>query len=412
MKKEYLNKWYKLDNAAKIFSLDDKNNTNIFRYSVILYENVDKDKLKEAVEKTLNNYQNFKVKIGIGVFWNYLEYNNKEIVIEEEKEIPCQHIDFKKNNDYLFKVTYYNKKINLDIFHILTDGTGGIIFLKSIIYNYLSLKHNISFKENIDNINYEDQYVKNYDKNIIVNRNHNKAYQLPGKINKSINNTYHYIINLKRLKKVCKKYKVTITEYLTALYVYSIYLSMYDKKEDIIISVPIDLRNYYKVNTLSNFFVCMNINPKILENDLKTFDDILIKINEEFKEKLKVNNVNYYLARDVKLGRNVPIRLIPLFVKKVIIKCLSKSISKNSTSTLSNVGIIDIDNEYKKYINNILALVIPDRNQKIKCTICSYNDKLNITINSNIEDFTFQKTFYKLLQDEIKDVNIESNNLE
>ena len=156
----------------------------------------------------------------------------------------------------------------------------------------------------------------------------------------------------------------------------------------------------------------MNINPKILENDLKTFDDILIKINEEFKEKLKVNNVNYYLARDVKLGRNVPIRLIPLFVKKVIIKCLSKSISKNSTSTLSNVGIIDIDNEYKKYINNILALVIPDRNQKIKCTICSYNDKLNITINSNIEDFTFQKTFYKLLQDEIKDVNIESNNLE
>ena len=145
MKKEYLNKWYKLDNAAKIFSLDDKNNTNIFRYSVILYENVDKDKLKEAVEKTLNNYQNFKVKIGIGVFWNYLEYNNKEIVIEEEKEIPCQHIDFKKNNDYLFKVTYYNKKINLDIFHILTGGAGGIIFLKSIIYNYLSLKHNISF---------------------------------------------------------------------------------------------------------------------------------------------------------------------------------------------------------------------------------------------------------------------------
>ena len=66
----------------------------------------------------------------------------------------------------------------------------------------------------------------------------------------------------------------------------------------------------------------------------------------------------------------------------------------------------------KKYINNILALVIPDRNQKIKCTICSYNDKLNITINSNIEDFIFQKTFYKLLQDEIKDVNIESNNLE
>ena len=38
------------------------------------------------------------------------------------------------NNDYLFKVTYFDKKINVDMCHMLTDGMGGTIFIKSIIY--------------------------------------------------------------------------------------------------------------------------------------------------------------------------------------------------------------------------------------------------------------------------------------
>ena len=414
MRKEYLNKWYKLDNAAKIFSLDDTDNTNIFRYSVILKQEIDKEILKKAVETTLKYYPKFKVKIRMGLFWNYLEYNPKEIIIKEEDEIPCQHIDFRKNNDYLFKVTYYKEKINLDIFHILTDGAGGIKLLKSIIYNYLNIKYNLPYKDEINNtnLNYEDQYLKNYDKSIKGYNNHNKAYQLPGKINKNINSTYHYTIDIKYLKKICKNYNVTITEYLVALYIYAIYLSMYEnkKKEEIIVSVPIDLRKYYKVDTLSNFFACMNINSKITGKSIVTFDEVLAQVHKEFDEKLEVSNVKGYLTRDVKLGTNIPIRLIPLFLKRVVIKCLAKSINKTSTTTLSNVGIIDIDSKYKKYIDNILVLVIPNKNQKIKCTICSYNNKLNITINSNVDDLEFHNRFYRLLQTKIKKFKFESNN--
>ena len=44
-----------------------------------------------------------------------LYLNEKRIIIQEENEIPCEHINFKKNNDYLFKVTYFERKINIDI---------------------------------------------------------------------------------------------------------------------------------------------------------------------------------------------------------------------------------------------------------------------------------------------------------
>ena len=405
--------WRRLDNVAKAFSLYSKNNINIFRYSVILKEKIDSKILEKALNKTLNIYKAFKVKNSSGFFWNYLEINNKKIIIEEESEIPCKRIDFEKNNDYLFKVTYYKNKINLDIFHVLTDGTGAIIFLKSIIYNYLSLKHNIKYNEEIKGecINYEDQYLKNYDKNIKVDSDLENAFLIEGKINRNINNTYHYIININDIKKISKKYNVTLTEYLTSVYIYSIYSSIYNKKtnKEIIIEVPINLRKYYNVDTLSNFFVCMNINPKIIKNKYFTFEEIINSVHNEFKEKNVDYKVKSYLTRDVNLGMNIYIRLVPLFIKKLFIKYLGNLFSRSATSTLSNVGAIKIDDKYKKYIDNILVLVMPGDIQKIKCTICSFNENLNVTINSNIEDIKFQRKFYEILKKDIQKIKIESN---
>ena len=411
MTKEYTkNSWRKLDNTAKIFSLDDIRNTNTFRYSVILKSHIEIEVLKKAVNRSLKNHPAFKVKIGTGFFWNYFEFNTKDPIIRKENDIPCQHIDFKKNNDYLFKVTYYKKKINVDFFHALTDGAGAIQFLKSIIYNYLDLKNNLPFYEEEvqENKKYQDPYLKKYDKTVKEDKSTKDAYLLPKKINKNINNTYHYILNIDDIKKVCKNYQVTITEYLTAIYIYAIYSSLYgeEKKKEIIITIPID----YQVETFTNFFVCTDINPKILEKKLTTFEEILQEVHKEFQEKVKEDKIKSYLARDVKLGTNLPIRLVPLFIKKLFIKYAGSLINNSATSTLSNVGIINIDDEYKKYIDNVLVLVMPGKTQKIKCTICSYGKNLNITMNSNIDDVEFEKTFFQLLKAQIKNIKVESNN--
>ncbi len=411
---KFKSSWRRLDNTAKIFSLDSSDNINIFRYSIILKEDIDADILRCATDVALQNFLAFKVKIGTGLFWNYLEFNPKDIIIEEENDIPCGYIDFKKNNDYLFKVSYFEKKINVDFFHVLTDGTGAIDFVKEIIYNYLKLKYELSIEsKNYIGIEYEDQYLKNYDMKYTYDSKYRVAYQLPGKVNKYINNTYHYIVNVDEIKKVCRKYGVSITEYLTAIYVFSLYRVFHKRQSDkeIMISVPINLRKYYDVDTLSNFFVCMNINSRILEKKLVTFDEILEEIHKEFREGLIDSKVKGYLTRDVDLGMNISIRLVPLFIKKLFIKYIGRVVSRASTSTLSNVGSIKFDMEYEKYIDNVLVLVMPNKMQKIKCTVCSFNNKLNISLNSNIDDVEFQKMFFKMLRRNICEVNVESNNL-
>ena len=195
------------------------------------------------------------------------------------------------------------------------------------------------------------------------------------------------------------------------MYIYAIYLSMYKKnsKKEIAITLPIDLRKYYGVDTLSNFFVCANITPKIKEKKLSTFKEILNQVHLEFQEKLSVDNIKSYLTRDVNLGTNIFIRGVPLPIKKTLMKLIFNIANKTSTSTLSNVGIIDIDNRFKKYIDNILILVMPHQKEKMKCSICSYENKLNITINSKIDDTKFEHTFLKLLEENITNIKLESN---
>ena len=128
--------WRRLDNSAKIFPISaGRKYSTVFRFSVVLNEKIEKETLKKAVNLALEIYKPFKVRMKTGFFWYYFEENPKEPIIEEEKDYPCQYINPRENNNYLFKVTYFENKINIDIFHSLTDGGNGIIFF--IVYHYI-----------------------------------------------------------------------------------------------------------------------------------------------------------------------------------------------------------------------------------------------------------------------------------
>ena len=231
-----------------------------------------------------------------------------------------------------------------------------------------------------------------------------KAYIIPGKVDMKVNNTYHYTVNVDEIKKVSKTKGVTITEYLTALYIYSLYLSMYDKKskKEIALTIPIDIRKHFNVDTLSNFFVCMKINPRIYEKNLSSFEEILDSVKEEFKTNFTESKIKAYLANEVRLGQHIGYRYVPAFIKKFFMGHLGKYFGTSTTSTLSNLGIINFDDRYVSDIDNVYALVMPGRLQKIKCTIGTFGNKLNIMMNSNIEDIIFEKEFYRLLKNDFK----------
>ena len=212
MKKDITNKlpWRRLDNSAKIFpmSTGEKYST-VFRISAVLKNDIQADILQKAVISTLEKYEAFKVRMKEGFFWYYLEQNNIEPIVEEERDYPCKYINPRRNRGYLFKVTYFKNKINIDIFHSLTDGNGGTTFFKEIVYTYLEMCYPEDLKQEnrkARKIEYdiEDSYIKNYNKKIKTNTPNPRAYELKGKkIKLGAISAIHQIIDLEQLKKEC-----------------------------------------------------------------------------------------------------------------------------------------------------------------------------------------------------------------
>ena len=417
MKKSIELKWRKLDNTAKIFPIiSNKNFSSVFRLSCVLSENIQKEMLYDALIQTLETFKVFKVKLKKGFFWYYFETNLKSPIIEEEHTYPCKNINTRKNNNYLFKVTYYKNKINLEIFHSITDGNGAIIFFKAIIYKYLDLKYKLklNLKDNKTlNLNIDDGYLKKYKKTKTNNLNLKRAYNLKGKLLPLYAiSVIHGHINLEDLKRVCKAKNVTITEYLTTVLLYSLYKGNFLKSKSklpIKIYIPVNLRKILDFSTLSNFFSYISVERNFRKMPYNSFDDLLEYVKNEFSTKLITNKLNDKISSNVSAEKNIFIRIIPLFIKKIGIKLGYMQASKHHTSTLSNIGIIDIDKNYEKYIKNFLFLIAPTKAEKIKCSVCSFKNDLTFTFTSCLNDTNVEKIFFTTLLNNNINLYIESN---
>lgn len=411
--------WRRLDNSAKIFpmSTGEKYST-VFRISALLKEQIKPEILQKALIETLEKYQSFKVRMRAGLFWYYLEQNTKSPIIEEEKDYPCKYINPKKNNDYLFKVTYFERKVNIDIFHALTDGNSGITFFREMIYTYLEMCYKNELKpENrlIRKIEYntEDSYMKNYDKKAKSNEGKKRAYELKGrKIKLGAISAIHQIIKLEELKQECSKYGATITQYLTAVLIYVIYNENYIKnkgKKPIKVCIPVNLKKYFPSKTMSNFFSYITLVAQMNEGKLDTFENIMQFVKDEFKHRLTEEEIIKTMSANVKLGNNLFIKTIPLVLKNIIVRLSYLEIRKHSSITYSNVGRIGIIGDYKKYIDYFLMLIAPDSVEKIKCSSCTFENSVVFTFTSILDDNKIEKGFYKFLKNKGISVEIESN---
>ena len=411
--------WRRLDNSAKIFPIaSSKKYSSVFRLSAVLKEKINKETLKKAVDKVLENLPSFKVKLKKGAFWYYFEDNNKEIIIEEEKDYPCKYIEPSTNNDYLFKVTYFENKINLDIFHSLTDGNSGIVFLREIVYTYIELAHPENFSKKLRlerklSNNAEDDYLKNYDKKSKGGRGGKKAYALKGKILPlAAIGVTHVNINLKDLKEKAKEKGVTVTQYLTAVIIYAIYNSNYKKyngKRPIKVCIPVDLRKYFKSETVSNFFSYITVQADMNAKMLQSFDGMLKFVKQDFEKMLTKEEISKTMSANVKLGNNAFIKTIPLFLKLIIVKLSYIEIRKYTTTTFSNIGRIGIIGEYQKYIDKFLMLIAPETVEKIKCSSCSFENNLVFTFTSTLQSTEVEQEFCKKLKEEEIEISVEGN---
>jgi hypothetical protein len=146
--------------------------TSVFRITAILKEPVKFSAIREAVAITAKRFPYFSVSLGSGIFWHFLEFNDQLPRIQVEEEIPCTAFAIKRKNEPLYRVIIKGNRISVEFIHILTDGGGGLEYLRSLLYTYLTLSgKNIPSPGNIilpetpvSEEEFEDGYNKHFQK--------------------------------------------------------------------------------------------------------------------------------------------------------------------------------------------------------------------------------------------------------
>lgn len=403
-------RWYKLENAAKIFPPSaNKKDTKVFRFYVELKEYVDPKMLNKALKETLKEFPLFKSTLKKGFFWYYLEKSNLVPVIEEENKMPCEEL----KDGLLFKVTYYKKRINIEVNHALTDGTGTLSFLQVLIKNYETYKHNVSKDLIVDNVSIIDRevdsYVKYYKKVKLVQKKEDPfAYKIKGKIYPENGlKIIELVMSTKDVLKLSKEKGRTITEYLTAILLKSVSetMSYKDKKKPVVIQVPVNLRNYFPSNTARNFFNVINISYKF-DNEDESIENILDSVSIQFKNKLTKEELTKSMNSFANFEKIFLIRLIPIFIKDIVLKCIHHFLAYYKTLSFSNIGIIKVPEELEKNINMFGVFTSTD---SISSCMCSYKDKLVITFTSHFIDHEIEKNFVRFLTEENIEITVNTN---
>ena len=144
-------RWTKLENAAKIFpSTTSKRDTKVFRFYCELNDTVDPKTLQLALNHTLAKFPFFRSVLKKGLFWYYFEDSHIDPFVHEDNKPPCSQIYNSNRKNLLFDVSYFGCRINLEVYHALTDGTGAMNFLKMLTSEYLACRYKLGASAVID----------------------------------------------------------------------------------------------------------------------------------------------------------------------------------------------------------------------------------------------------------------------
>lgn len=413
-------RWDRLDNTAHLFPvIAGDSMSNVYRISVTLTERIEPEPLQRALDIVLPKFDGFNLRLRQGVFWYYFEENGKPAPrVREENTFPCRFIYPNRNNSYLFRVTYYKYRINLEVFHVLTDGMGGINFLKELTYQYLRLVHPELKGDRGDDLNSttslnrEDSFLKNYRKSSARGYQTKKAYLIKGeKLSPGEFGLMHGYMQIPELKAVCKRYGVSINEYLVSVFVWSVYQECMHKmpaKRPIRVAVPVNLRPYFNSITTKNFFVMVSAEFAPAKEDY-TFEEIVGAVKSSLESQINKENLEKLFSYNVSNEKMFVARAVPLVFKNLAMRIIYTQSALANTTTITNIGNLTVDEIYKPYVEMFHSCLAMSKGQHIKGNICSYGDTLVFTFSYDIVDASVQRCFFRRIAADGVGVEIDSN---
>ena len=425
MSEENKLRWVKLDNAAKIYPAARRRNwSNVFRLSATLKEPVDEQVLQSALDVTVRRFPSIAARLRRGLFWYYLQQLPAAPKISHEYSYPLARMYSGETRQCAFRVIVYDKRIAVEFFHSLTDGNGALVFLKTLVAEYLTQKYGISVPaekgvlgrlEDPSEEELEDSFQK-YAGPVTKSRGSTAAFRLQGTPEPD---GFRHLTCLKMPVKdvlqAAHAHGVSLTGFLCAVMMQA-FMNLQQEKagssrklRPIKVLIPVNLRKLFPSKTLRNFamYTIPEIDPKLGQY---SFNEICKVVHHTMGAEITPKQMSKMIAANVSSERLLAVRLMPLPIKNAVMKAVFNAVGeRTSCISLSNLGAIQLPDAMKDYVDRMDFILGVQATAPHNCGVLSYGDTLYINFIRNIQESELEYHFFRILRDMGLPVTAESN---
>lgn len=421
------NKWYRLDNAALIFpAVMHRHWSNAFRVSVTLSEPIDLLALEHALQEMRYRFPTFFVRLRTGFFWHYLEEIDGDVLIGKDYAYPLTHMRKKDIRRCCIRVLYYENRIAVEFFHSVTDGHGGMVFVKNLAASYIRYRYGISipFEHNIlppdetpkpDEV--EDAFPECSGKYIYKEQREN-VYKMHGELEQNyFLNLVTGIIDTDILLEIAHSFNATITAFVAAVMIESIIrIQAYNVKEKhqkaVKVTIPVNLRRLFNKKTLRNFVLTVNVGVHPKDGEY-TLAELCNQVSSQLALEVIPQKMSARIAENVKPAQHKLLRIMPLSVKHFFMDLVYRQRGESQGCiNVSNLGQINIPKAMETYIQRFDFIIGVQYSYPNNCSIVSFGNKTCINMIRNTKKAELERVFFSRLVELGIPVKIESNSID
>lgn len=418
-------RWLRLDNAAKIYPAARRQNwSNVFRLSATLTENVDIKVFQSALDVAVRRFPSIAARLRRGIFWYYLQQLEHAPDVREESSYPLTRMSRNEIRQCALRVIVYEKRIAVEFFHSLTDGNGALVFLKTLVAEYLQQKYGILIPaehgvlgrlEDPSEAELEDSFQK-YAGPVHASRGGKNAWRITGTLEPDgFLNLTCFQLPVQAVLKKAHEYGVSLTNFLCAAMMMAIQNLQQEKVPDarrrkaIKVLIPVNLRKIFPSRTLRNFamYTIPEIDPRL---GRFTFAEICQVIQHRMGLEVNPKYMGSMIATNVSSERLLAVKIMPLFLKNLVMKAIFDAVGeRKSCLSLSNLGAVKLPTVMTQYVQRMDFILGVQATAPYNCGVLSYGDTLYINFIRNIREPELEYHFHCVLRDMGLPVQVQSN---
>lgn len=418
-------RWVRLDTAATIFpAASRKEWSNVFRQSITLHEDVSVDVLREALDVTVKRFPSICARLRRGLFWYYLQQVEEAPEVMRESSYPLVYMSRKEIRRCALRVIVYHNRIAVEYFHSLTDGTGGMIFLKTLVAEYLERKHGVKIpceqgvlsREEAPRAEELENSFAKYTGPVAASRAESNAWHIPEEL--QTDNFLHltcFHLPMKETLALAHEYDATVTVFLCAAMMKALAdlqaqkVPNVKRRAPIKVRLPVNLRALFPSSTLRNFmsYTTPEMDPRQGEY---TFREICVLIKHRMGLDLTQKHMAAMTAANVNIERNPLVRIAPLPFKDMVMRIgFDRYGERKACLTMSNLGLVRLPAEMQPFVERVDFLLGSQSNAPYNCAVISYGDTVNVNFIRDTRDAQLERCFFAVLRDMGLSVTVESN---